>query len=147
MGQKKRKWRYHWNIWANFWKNHYEENWRNFWSKSYNKLVHRIFYIPKALANQEAKLAIIDKKLYVQLVTLSAQDNTKQSEQLKSGFIKTINWNRLIDPRFQEIDKLFDWLFENSERRTNHKRFPLRTVEIMSWLMERTLEKILEKLL
>ena len=39
------------------------------------------------------KFAITDTKLYIPVVTLSTQDNTKLLHQLKSGFKKTINWN------------------------------------------------------
>ena len=38
--------------------------------------------------------AITDTKLYVPVVTLSTQDNAKLLQQLKSGFKKTINWNK-----------------------------------------------------
>ena len=38
--------------------------------------------------------AIIDTKHYVPIVTLSTQDNAKFLEQLKSGFKRTINWNK-----------------------------------------------------
>ena len=37
---------------------------------------------------------ITDTKLNVLVVTLSTQDNAKKLEQLKSGFKKTINWNK-----------------------------------------------------
>ena len=40
------------------------------------------------------RFAITDTKLYVPVVTLSTQDNTKLLHQLKSGFKKTINWNK-----------------------------------------------------
>ena len=39
-------------------------------------------------------MAITDTKLYVLVVTLSTQDNAKLLEQLKSGFKRTINWNK-----------------------------------------------------
>ena len=38
--------------------------------------------------------ATADKKFYVPVVALSAQDNTKLLEQLKSGFKRKINWNK-----------------------------------------------------
>ena len=38
--------------------------------------------------------AIIDTKLYVPLVTLLNQDNKNLLQQLKSGFKRTINWNK-----------------------------------------------------
>ena len=45
-------------------------------------------------ANEETKLAITDTKLYVSIEMLSTQDNGKLLEQLKSGFKRTINWNK-----------------------------------------------------
>ena len=42
--------------------------------------------------------AIKDTKLYVTVVTLSTQDNAKLLQQLKSGFKRTITWNR-YDPK------------------------------------------------
>ena len=68
------------------------------------------------------KFKITDTKLYVPVVTLSTQDNEKLLQQLKSGFKRTINWNKyqpkvsperqnqylnfLIDPSFQGVIKL-----------------------------------------
>ena len=46
------------------------------------------------VANQRATFLITDAKLYVPVVTLSTQDNAKLLEQLKSGFKRTINWNK-----------------------------------------------------
>ena len=43
--------------------------------------------------NRVTTFAILDTKLYVPVVTLSSQDNTKLLQQLKSGFKSTINWN------------------------------------------------------
>ena len=41
----------------------------------------------------EEKFAMTDTKLYVLVVTLSTQGNTKFLQQLKSGFKRTINWD------------------------------------------------------
>ena len=38
--------------------------------------------------------AITDTKLYVPVVTLSTRDNAKPLQQSKSGFKRTINWNK-----------------------------------------------------
>ena len=38
---------------------------------------------------------ITDTKLYVPVVTLSIQENAKLLHQLKSGFKRVINWNRI----------------------------------------------------
>ena len=39
----------------------------------------------------KGKFAITETKLYIPIVTLSTQDNTKLLQQLKSGFKRTIN--------------------------------------------------------
>ena len=45
--------------------------------------------------NRNPKFAITDIKLYVPVVTLSAQDNEKLLvKKLKTGFKRTINWNK-----------------------------------------------------
>ena len=43
------------------------------------------------IPNQNATFAITDTKLYVPVVTLSTQENTKLLQQLKSGFKRVIN--------------------------------------------------------
>ena len=41
-----------------------------------------------------------ETKLYVPVVTLSSQDNAKFLQQLKSGFERTIHWNKYqSDPK------------------------------------------------
>ena len=45
-------------------------------------------------ATGETKFAITETKLYVPVVTLSTQGNAKLLQQLKSGFKRTINWNK-----------------------------------------------------
>ena len=40
------------------------------------------------------RFAITDAKFHVPVVTLSTQDNSKLLQQLKSGFKRTINWNK-----------------------------------------------------
>ena len=45
-------------------------------------------------ADQDTKFSITDTKLYDPVVTLSTPGNVKLLEQLKSGFKKTINWNK-----------------------------------------------------
>ena len=76
----------------------------------------------------EGKFAITDTKLYVPVVTLSTQDNTKLLQQLKSGFERTINWkkyqsnpktyaqnrylNHLIDSSFQVLNSILYYLLK-----------------------------------
>ena len=51
--------------------------------------------IGTSIPNQNAILAITDTKLYVPVVTLSTQENTKFLQQLKSGFKRVININNI----------------------------------------------------
>ena len=46
------------------------------------------------VAAQATTFSITDTNLYVPVVILSTQDNTKLLEQLKSGFKRTIKWNK-----------------------------------------------------
>ena len=85
------------------------------------------------VANQAATFAITDTKLYVPVVTLSTQENTKFLQQLKSGFKRVINWNKylskpellaqnsnlnhLVEPSFQGVNRLFVLAFENDNNR------------------------------
>ena len=87
-------------------------------------------------SNGAGTFAITDTKLYVPVVTLSTQENTKFLQQLKSGFKKVINWNKylskpelirrnpnlnhLVEPSFQGINRLFVLAFENDEDRIDH---------------------------
>ena len=52
--------------------------------------------IATSIPNQNATFAITDTKLYVPVVTLSTQENTKFLQQLKSGFKRVINWNKYL---------------------------------------------------
>ena len=45
-------------------------------------------------ATGETKFKTTETKLYVPFVTLSTQDNATLLQQLKSGFKRTINWNK-----------------------------------------------------
>ena len=94
----------------------------------------------------EAKFAIIETKLYVPVVTLSTKGNEKLLQQLKSGFKKTISWNKygssiktfaqnrylnyLTNPSFQGVNRLFVLAFENEHGRTSHSTYYLPKVEI-----------------
>ena len=52
--------------------------------------------IATSIQNQAARFTITDTKLYVPVVTLSTQENTKFLQQLKPGFKKVINWNKYL---------------------------------------------------
>ena len=100
-------------------------------------------------ANQAANFAITDTKLYVPVVTLSTQENTKFPQQLKSGFKSVINWdkylskpellaqnpnlNHLIEPRLQGVNRRFVLAFETDNHRSSTRRYNLPTVEIKDY--------------
>ena len=70
-------------------------------------------------ADQETTFSITDTKLYVPVVTLSTRDNAKLLEQLKSGFKRTINWNKylskiLTETPNQYLDYLIDPSFQDN---------------------------------
>ena len=70
------------------------------------------------IANQGATFTITETKLYVPVVTLSTQDNAKLLTQLKSGFKRTINWNKYLSkPRIIGTKSTF-----KSLRRTKFSR-------------------------
>ena len=48
------------------------------------------------VADQVPTFTIIETNLYVPVVTLSTQDNAKVLPQLKSGFKRTISWNKYL---------------------------------------------------
>ena len=52
--------------------------------------------------SRAGKFAITQTKLYVPVVTLSAQDNAKLLQQSKSCFKRTINWSK-----YQSSVKIF----------------------------------------
>ena len=78
---------------------------------------------PAIVAPSGAIFKVTDTKLYVPVVTLSKENDTKLLEQLKSGFKRTIKWNKyrsqmtiqpqnnnlnyLIDPTFANVNRLF----------------------------------------
>ena len=97
----------------------------------------------------EEKFAITETKLYVPVLTLSTKDNEKLLQQLKSGFKKTISWNKcessiktfaqsrylnyLINPSFQGVNRLFVLAFENENGRTSYSTYYLPKVEIKDY--------------
>ena len=52
-----------------------------------------------------ATFKITDEKLYIPVVTLSAEDNAKLSQLLSEGFKRTVYWNeyKIIDNKLLEI--------------------------------------------
>ena len=85
------------------------------------------------VANQIPTFVITETNFYVPVVTLSTQGNAKSLTQLKSGFKKTISWNKypskpellpqipnlnnLVEPSFQGANSIFVLAFENDAQR------------------------------
>ena len=98
---------------------------------------------------QGATFLITDTKIYVPVLTVSTQDNAKLLEQLRSGFKRTVNWNKyqpkisterqnqyldfLIDPSFQGVNRIFVLPFENEDDRKVHTGYYLPKVEIKDY--------------
>ena len=96
-----------------------------------------------------ARFEITDCKLYVPVVTLSAENDNKLLEQLKSGFRRTIKWNKymsqmsnknknnnlnhLIDPTFINVNRLFVLSFENEDDTTSYYKYYMPSVEIKDY--------------
>ena len=86
-----------------------------------------------------AAFKITDTKLYIPVVTLSTKDDNNFFEQFKSGFKRTIKWdkyrpertnqtktnplNHLIDPTFTELNRLHVLSFENEKERTSFSKY------------------------
>ena len=65
-----------------------------------------------------ARFAMTNTKLHVTVVSISTQDNAKLLHQLKPGFKRKINWNRL-----------FALSLENENGRTSYSEFYLPKLE------------------
>ena len=109
---------------------------------------------PAAAANRinsptSAKFEITDCKLYVPVVTLSAENDNKLLEELKSGFRRSIKWNKymsqmsnqnknnnlnyLIDTTFSNVNRLYVISFENEDDRTSYYKYYVPSVEIKDY--------------
>ena len=95
---------------------------------------------------ESAAFKIKDCKLDAPVVTLSAENDNKLLEQLKTRFKKTIKWNKyrsemssqtknnnlnyLIDPTFTNVNRLFVLTFENEDDRTSFSKYYVPKVEM-----------------
>ena len=87
--------------------------------------------------------------MYVPVVTLSAENDNKFLEQLKTGFKRTIKWNKcksemsnqtinnnlnyLIDPTFTNVNRLSVLSFENDADRTSFSKYYVQNVGIKDY--------------
>ena len=95
---------------------------------------------PAIVAPTGLEFQITDTKLYVPVVTLLKQNDTNFLEQLKTGFKRTIKWNKyrsqitaqsqnnnlnyLIDPTFTDVNRLFVLLFARDDAGDDRDSFP-----------------------
>ena len=101
------------------------------------------------VAEQVPTFTITDTNLYVPVVSLSTQDNAKLLPQLKSGFKRTISWNKylskpellaqnanlnhLTELSFQGVNRLFVLAFEDDAQRTSNRWYYISNVEIKEY--------------
>ena len=93
-----------------------------------------------------ATFKITDTKLYVPVVTLSIENDKRLSGQLKTGFNRTIKWNKyrsemtnqtqnnnsnnLIDPTFIKVNRLYVLSFEKGNDRTSFSKYYVSNVQV-----------------
>ena len=105
--------------------------------------------IPTITAPTRLEFQITDTKLYAPVVTLSKENDKKFLEQLKSGFKRTVKWNKyrsqmtvqsnndnlnyLIDPTFTNVNRLFVlsfWRTNQGDNRDSFSHYYVPSVEI-----------------
>ena len=93
-----------------------------------------------------AAFKITGRKLHVPVITLSAENDNKLLEQLKTGIKRTIKWNKyrfeksnqtknnslnyLIDPTFTNLNRLFVLSYENEANKTSFSKYYVPKIEI-----------------
>ena len=101
------------------------------------------------VANQNPTFTITETTCHVPVVILSTQDNAKSLPKLKSGFKRTISWNKhlakpellaqnsnvnhLIEPSFQGANRLFVLAFEDDAQRISKRSYYIPNVEIKDY--------------
>ena len=97
---------------------------------------------PAINAPTNATVKVTDTKWYV-AVTFSTENDKTLLEQLKTGFKRTIKWNKyrsemtnqsknndLIDPIFTNVNRMFALSFENENDRTSFSKYYVPKVKI-----------------
>ena len=83
------------------------------------------------------------------VITLSTEEDNKLLDKLKSGFKRTVKWNKyrseisnqitnnnlnyLIDPTFNNVNRLFVLSFENENDRTTFSKYHVPKIEIKDY--------------
>ena len=107
-------------------------------------------------APTNATFKITDTKLNFPVVTLSTENDKTLLEQLRTGFKRTIKWNKyrsettnqtennnlnyFIGPTFTKVNRLFVLSFENENDRTSFSKYYVPNVQNV----EETFEQIIE---
>ena len=101
---------------------------------------------PATGAPANATFKITETKLHVSVVTLSTENDKRLLKQLRTGFKRTIKWNKyrsemtnqtknnnlnyLIDPTFTKVNRLFVLSFENQNDRTSFSKYYVPNIQI-----------------
>ena len=103
-----------------------------------------------------ATVTITDAKLYVPIVTLSVEDNSKLKKLLNEGFKKSIYWNKykvipnkiynrdnyireLLDASYQGVRRLFVLAYDNTGNpvtANSHRKYFLQRIKIENYNIE-----------
>ena len=108
-----------------------------------------------ATGADSATFKITDAKLYVPIVTLSAEDNAKLSKLLSEGFKRPVYWNKCkiifkkynenvyirerLDASFQGVNKLFVLAYASGNNITDeisHRKYFLPRLKIKNYNIE-----------
>ena len=105
--------------------------------------------VPAINRPKDLKFSIIDCKLYVPVVTLQTEYQNKLYKELKTGISIDFKWNKyrsqminqtttnnlnfLIDPTFNNVNRLFVFAFPNEEDRRSFSKYYSPTVEIKDY--------------
>ena len=95
------------------------------------------------------KFNVADCKMYVPVVTLQTEYENKLYEELKTGITIDFTWNKyrpqvinqpatnnlnyLIDPTFNNVNRLFVLAFENEKDRSTFEKYYMPTIKIKDY--------------
>lgn len=104
---------------------------------------------------------ITNTRIYVQVASLSTQDNTK-IQQLNSRFERKVNWNKyltknpnldpdwnlsyLVSPSYQGLNRLYVLSFEDETGRRWHAEYCIPTVEIKGYNVKINVRNVFDQL-
>ena len=114
-----------------------------------------LYEVPAVNTPSDLKFNITDCKLYVPVVTLQRYEN-KLYEELKTGITIDFTWSKyrtqfinqtatnnlkyLIDPTFNNVNKLSVLAFPNEEDRKSFSKYYTPTIEIKKKLIKQLLK-------